>query len=86
MPIWLFLAGNPIMQLQSGAVGFNNGMGEKLSNSQTVCLAGVTWELLSYSPFPVLISCGPPSSRALELRAPTCGTIETVEVHGRLVV
>ena len=37
-----------------GASGFNTGNGEKLSNSQAGCLAGVAWVLLSFSPFPVL--------------------------------
>ena len=40
--------------VQSGATGFYPRKGEKLSNSQVDCLAGVAWVLLSFSPFPVL--------------------------------
>ena len=47
--------------VQSGAAGFYTGNGEKLSNSQAVCLFRVAhWELLSFSPFPVSNPATPP--------------------------
>ena len=38
---------------QSGAAEFDTENGDKLSNSQAACLAGVAWVLLSFFPFPV---------------------------------
>ena len=46
--------------VQSGAVGFNTGNGEKLSNSQAVCLVGCDWLMLSFSPLLVSNSAAPP--------------------------
>ena len=51
----------------SGAVGFDTGKGEKLSNSQADCLVGVPWVLLFFSPFPESNPAGPPDQGVADM-------------------
>ena len=64
----------PPSSVQSGAAGFVTGNGEKLSINKAVCLAGVAWVLLSFSPFPASNPVAPPCMYLTDLVALSLST------------